>query len=533
MAQTPSESKTSKLSQKDSFMPKPFDFGGVHLTAGEDSLAARPSAETPFCIAILGDFSGRANRGLNDSKVIGKRRAVLVDRDNFDQVLSRSGAEIGLPLGESSTSRLRFSELEEFHPDRIFQHLDIFGKLRDLRGRLQDPATFQEAAKDLGLRSRDSASAPGKPEPSPVVAPSAARLASGSLLDEMIEQTEARDATSRPRRSSDEVEEFARRVVAQHLVSIPDPLQPEVLAVIDQAIGSLMRAVLHNRDLQALEAIWRATFLLVRQLETGSQLKLYLVDVSKQELAADLGSATDLRDTGIYRLLVEKSMETQGAEPWALIVGNYSFGAEDYDVELLSRMARIAHRAGAPFLAEASSHLLGCSSLESTLHPREWKVPEKLAVGWAALRHLPEADAVGLALPRFLLRLPYGKDTSPLESFDFEEFPELPVHEDYLWGNPAFAVGLLLAQSFSKAGWKMRAGTATEVDKLPLHVYRRDAQPESKPCAEVLLTEDAAERIVEEGLIPLISFKDRDIVRVVRFQSIADPPRALAGRWSQ
>jgi len=514
-------------------VPKPFDFGGVNLTAGGDPSGARPSEETPFCIAILGDFSGRANRSLGDTKTTGKRRAVLVDRDNFDEVLSRSGAEIQLPIGEGGSIRLRFSELEDFHPDRIFQRLEIFGKLRDLRGRLQNPASFPEAAKELGLRSGGPVPEPRKPDSSPVVAPSAARLASGSLLDEMIEQTEARVAPGRPGHSSDEVGEFARRVVAQHLVSTPDPRQPEILAVINRAIGSLMRAVLHNPDLQALEAIWRSTFLLVQQLETGSRLKLYLVDISKPELAADLSSATDLRDTAVYRLLVENSIETPGAEPWAIIVGNYSFGPGNEDAELVSRMARIAHRARAPFLAEASAHLLGCTSLASTPHPREWKGPGKLAGGWAELRRLPEADAVGLALPRFLLRLPYGRETCPLESFEFEEFPELPVHEDYLWGNPAFAVALLLAQSFLEARWEMDAGTATEVDKLPLHVYRRDAQTESKPCAEVLLTEDAVERIVEEGLIPLISFKDRDIVRVARFQSIADPPRALAGCWSK
>jgi type VI secretion system protein ImpC len=196
-------------------------------------------------------------------------------------------------------------------------------------------------------------------------------------------------------------------------------------------------------------------------------------------------------------------------------------------------MARIAHRARAPFLAEASPRVLGCSSLASTPHPREWKAPQEPASGWAELRRLPEADAIGLALPRFLLRLPYGKKTSPLESFDFEEFPELPVHQDYLWGNPAFAIALLLAQSFSEAGWEMRPGSVTEIDKVPLHLYRRDGQSESKPCAEVLLTEDAAERMVEAGLIPLVSFKDRDLVRVVRFQSVADPPRALAGRWAE
>jgi type VI secretion system protein ImpC len=524
-------------------MPKPFDFGGVNLTAGEDSSGAHPAAETPFCIAILGDFSGRANRRISDVKTIGKRRAWLVDRDNFDEVLSRSGAEIQLPIEDSGSLHLRFSELEDFHPDRIFERLEIFGKLRDLRGGLQDPATFQKAAEQLGLRSSDSAPEARKPDTAtvgPAVASSAVQLASGSLLDEMIEQTEARGVTNRPQhsitRSTDEVHEFARRVVAQHLVSTPDPRQPEILAVIDRTIGSLMRAVLHNPDFQALEAAWRAAFLLVRQLETGSQLKLYLFDISKEELAADLCSVSDLRNTGIYRLLVEQTIETPGADLWAIIVGNYSFGSANEDAELLSRMAKIASRARAPFLAAASPSLLGCASLASTPasapQPREWKsLPEDLARGWAELRHLPEADAVGLALPRFLLRLPYGRKTSPLESFDFEEFPEMPVHDDYLWGNPAFAAALLLGQSFSAAGWEMRPGNVTEIEQLPLHIYLKAGESESKPCAEVLLTEDAVERILEAGLMPLVSFKGRDRVRLVRFQSIADPPRALAGRW--
>ena len=506
-------------------MPKPFDFGGVNLTAGEESCNARPSAEIPFCIALLGDFSGRANRGIIDATTISKRRAVLIDRDNFDEALSESGAEIRLPMAESGTLRLRFSDLDDFHPDRIFERLEIFGKLRDLRSRLEDPATFPEASKEIGLSSGNFE--PGKPETSSAVPPSSALLAGGSLLDEMIEQTETRIATARPR--SDEVAEFAHRVVAQHLVDSPDPRQPEILAVIDRAIGGLMSAILHNPELQALEAAWRAVFLLVRQLETGSQLKLYLIDISKQELAADLDSTTEVQDTGVYRLLVERSVGTAGAEPWAIMVGNYRFGAEDGELKLLSRLAKIAQQAGAPFLAEASAQLLGCSSLGASPYPRDWKLPER--PGWSELRGLREAASVGLALPRFLLRLPYGKKTSPLETFEFEEFPELPVHDDYLWGNPAFALALLLAQSFSEAGWDMRPGTTAEIERLPLHVYGKSGESESKPCAEVLLTEDATERITETGLIPLISYRGRDSVRVARFQSIADPPLALSGRW--
>src|SRR5579864_6621095 len=140
-------------------MPNAFDFGGVNLTAGGDGSNARPSPETPFRIAILGDFSGRANRGICEAKTIAKRRALLVDRDNFDEILSRSGAELQLAIGDGSL-HLRFSELDDFHPDRIFLRLGAFGKLRDLRGRLSDASTFQDAARELGLRAPASESEP-------------------------------------------------------------------------------------------------------------------------------------------------------------------------------------------------------------------------------------------------------------------------------------------------------------------------------------------------------------------------------------
>jgi type VI secretion system protein ImpC len=52
-----------------------------------------------------------------------------------------------------------------------------------------------------------------------------------------------------------------------------------------------------------------------------------------------------------------------------------------------------------------------------------------------------------------------------------------------------------------------------------------------QPCAEVLITQAAAERLMEHGLMPLISYKNTDHVKLGRFQSIADPVTALRGRW--
>ena len=511
-------------------MAKPFDFGEINLTAGAEDSPATLKSDTPFCVAILGDFSGRKSRGVCDPGSIASRSRILIDRDNFEEVFAKLSPEIRLRIdGAGASVNLRFSEFEEFHPDRLFQRDPLFHRLRSIRSRLQDPASFAVIAQELGwvsgqpIRPKDAAS-----EPKPSLASSTRSIAGGNLLDQTIEQTEKRAPEEEPRRP-DELQAFVRRVTESHLVAAPDPRRTELTDAIDRAISAQMRAVLRTPDFQELEAAWRAMFLTVRRVETSSQLKLYLVDVSKEELAADLGSTSDLLSTGIYRLLVEKSVGTPGAEPWTLIAGVYTFGNDRHDLELLGRLGKIGATAGAPFLAAASPRLLGCISLAATPDPRNWTEDSNGA--WAALRQLPESGAIGLAIPQFLLRLPYGKKTDPIESFDFEEMPDTPVHENYLWGNPAFVCVILLAQSFSEYGWALRPGIVSELDGLPLHIYERNGESELQPCAEALLTERASESILEEGLMPLLSIKGRDAVRLARFQSIAEPLRPLTGRW--
>jgi type VI secretion system protein ImpC len=511
---------------------KPFNFGEVNLTAGGDDDRAIPADETPFCVAIIGDFGGGSRGDL------GERPALLIDRDNFEEVLGKIGPEIQLPLnGDDAPVRLAFSELDDFHPDQIFERSGMFQRLRDLRALLSDPSTFPAAAAELGLAA--DRQSPAKPtQTNTPTAASIARLATGSLLDESIEQTQGRPVDQAARRAPDELQEFVRRVTEPHLAVADSDLQAEVISVLDRAASAQMRSLLHSPNFQALEAAWRAAFLLVRRIETDARLKLYLIDISAQELKADLaspGPSKDLHASGLYRRLVEKSVGTPGAEPWAVIVGNYSFGPSREDAELLERIARIAQAAGAPFIAGASPQLLGTPSLPSAPHPRDWKPHQDTdgARAWDKLRRLPEASAVGLALPRFLLRLPYGEKTASVESFEFEEMPNTPAHEDYLWGNAAFACGLLLAESFKYQGRAMRPGAISDIDGLPLHAYERDGESQLKPCAEILLTGDAVEHILENGLMPLVSLKGRDLVRLARFQSIAEPPRPLAGPWDK
>jgi type VI secretion system protein ImpC len=507
----------------------PFNFGEIKIAVDGNTSQARPIPETPFRVLLLGDFSSTGPK-----KQLSSRKPVQVDRDNFDDVLAALHLELQINLGDEDIATLQFSDLDDFHPDRLLERVDMFRKLREMRARLADPATFADAAAEFGLggaasKLREEAQAP---------TPQAPPLALGSLLDDMIEQTEARAQTRHPAES--DLQKFVRRVTEPHLVSAADPQQSEILALIDRALGAQMRALLHVPEFQALEAAWRAVFLLVRRIDTDEMLKLYLVDLSKDELAADLNSSSDLRTTFTYRLLAGDAINSFGGEPWAAIVGNYNFGTTRAHAELLGRLAKIAHAAGAPFLAAASPALLGCKSFSATPNARDWTAPSnsESASAWTALRSLPEASAVGLAIPRFLLRLPYGKETDPIESFSFEEMPgepehNEPEHEDYLWGNPAFVCALLLAQSFSESGWDLRPGQRAELDRLPAHIYQHDGDSEVKPCAEALMTVDTADRIMESGLMPLASMKGQDQVRLLRFQSIAQPLKALTGRWTR
>ncbi len=525
-------------------MPKPIMFGKLdfEIVSSMEETRGVPQPETPFRIAILGDFSGRISRGISEPSSLASRRSHFIDRDNIDEVMGKLGVEIRLPMGRKHVPlALRFEKLDDFHPDQIFEGVKVFGKMRAMRSKLADPRTFAAAVeKHRGKgekkspAKRETDSRMGSQETQNVRAPEIAGLTSESLLDQIMEEQEG-PLTIKAATEPSEWGAFIREIVQPYVVPRDDPRQAELVASLDDAASGLMRAILHHPNFQALEAAWRAVHFLVSRLETDTQLKLYLMDISKAELSADLVEAEDLRSTGLYRLLVEETVESPGGEPWAVVGGNFHFGPSREDAEMLGRIAKIARAAGAPFIAASRDSLLGCESLAQTPDPREWKrmsgAEESRA--WEALRRIPEATYLGLAAPRFLLRLPYGKDTDPIEGFAFEEMTGPPEHEDYLWGNPSFACIYLLAQAFSQYGWNFRPGVVQEVEGLPLHIYKEQDESRIKPCAEVLLTERAAEIILDKGVMPLLAFRNRDILRLARFQSLKDPLSSLAGPWDK
>jgi type VI secretion system protein ImpC len=178
--------------------------------------------------------------------------------------------------------------------------------------------------------------------------------------------------------------------------------------------------------------------------------------------------------------------------------------------------------------------VFGVHSIAAKPDPREWHMSTDFDAGalWATLRGIPEAKFLGMTMPRFLARLPYGADTEPLETFSFEEFADGPEHDSYVWANACFAAATLLAQSYSNYGWEMGRSMMQDLEDLPVHMYKQDGETVYQPCSEVLMTQNAAELLMEYGLMPLVSYKNTDRVKLARVQSIADPVTGLKGRWN-
>jgi type VI secretion system protein ImpC len=516
---------------------KPITFGkpGFELVASMEEKADAIEREASFRIALLGDFSGRASRmDCETGDALARRRSGEVGRDNLDEVMAGLGVSlrIKLPGKRSPRVELRFKELDDFHPDRIFERVGIFRSLRETRSVLQDPRTFASAS--AGLRGGGPrGNVP--PESGKSMEPDIAAIAAaGDLLDHVLEETEGRPSGGGRGAEGTEWDAFLGDIVRPHLVARDDPRQAEMVTAVDAAVAEMMRNILHHPDFQALEAAWRAVRFLTSRVETDARLTVHLIDVSKAELAKDLASTEDLRATGTYRLIAESTVETFGAVPWAILAGFFAFDRNREDAALLGRIAGVAARAKAPFVAEACARLLGCDALAEAPDPARWRIPaaaKKAADAWDAFRSLPEAAYVGLALPRFLLRMPYGADTDPVERFAFEEIPGEPVHGNFLWGNPAVACACMLACEFGSDPRDASPAEARELDGLPLYVYDSGGERRALPCAEVVLTERAAEAIMNRGIMPLLCFKGRDTVRLTRFQSAAEPATRLAGRW--
>ncbi|MCH5373236.1 MAG: type VI secretion system contractile sheath large subunit [Planctomycetes bacterium] len=493
-----------------------FRFG----TLGQKHPSAGRKPNQRFNLVVLGDFSGRGVRGaVGSASELASRKPRQVDVDNLEDVLSRYEPQLQLPLsGEEADIALTIRSLDDLHPDQLFQNVEIFHELAALRRRLDNPSTYASAADQVQSWLGDLPTSGRSPAPA---APSSSDLPEGEL-DDLATLLGRESAVRRIQRS---VEEMARHLVAPYVVPSRDPAQDEMIAAIDQSLSATMRQILHQDEFRNVESLWRSVDLLTRRLETGTDLQIYLLDISAREFAADLSAEENLDQTALYRWLVEQpAVDAQRPAP-SVIVAHYTFRQTAPHASLLGRAAQIAAAAGAPLLAAVDSEWLSSED--------ERPLNDEVRAAWSALRGLSAARYLGLVCPGFLLRMPYGKSTSPIEPFAFEEAWPPDNLACLLWGNPAVLAGLLLGQSFSLCGLHgMRERQVMTVDDMPFYWYRdEDGDQVAVPCTRIALTESRAETAASQGLMPLLAIRGRNEVHLGVLQSLAGTP--LAGPWQR
>lgn len=478
--------------------------------------ASKPAAKKSgrFRIAVLGDFSARTNTGkLDTGAALAARKPLKVDCDNLDATLKRFGVKLRLPIGaDGGVVELAVNTMDDLHPDQLYNSLPIFSELSGLRQRLKTPSTFAKAAKEVQAWAGIKISRPKRSR-----ARSAAIPANGKLSDfaRLI------GAPTAPAKATVSIAEMLKQAVGPYVVPAKDPRQDQLVATVDSALAATMRSVLHHPDFQSFEALWRSVDLLVRRLETDEHLQIVLYDVTAEEIAADLSKADALENSGLYKLLVEQPALDAAQGPFAVVIGNYLFEQTPPHAELLGRIAKIVAQTQTAFIAG-----VGASCLETKpadLHPL-------IRESWDALAEMPEAGCVGLVVPRFMLRTPYGKGTDPIESFDFQEFTPQAGLSGMLWGNSAVIAGLLLGATFSQEGAKMKPGSVLSLGEMPFYYYTdADGDQTALPCTERMLSSKMAELVSRHRFMPMLSIKGRPEVRLGGFGSLADGQ--LAGPW--
>jgi type VI secretion system protein ImpC len=346
------------------------------------------------------------------------------------------------------------------------------------------------------------------------------------LLEKIIDSGRWKDPGSRTL-ARDMIGELARQVMEGEIAVSKDTesMINARIAQLDALISKQLNEVLHHPEFQKLEASWRGLHYLIDKSETGTLLKIRVLNVTKQELSKDLERAVEFDQSAMFKKIYEEEYGMFGGAPFGALIGDYEFGKHPQDISLLEKISNVAAAAHAPFISAASAELLGLESFTQLDDPRDLaKIFDTTEYAkWRSFRESEDSRYVGLCVPHILTRLPYGEATAPVEAFRFEEDIDGTDHSKYLWGNAAYAFATRLTESFSKYSW-CAAIRGVEggglVEGLPTHTFKTDEGDIALKCpTEIAITDRREKELSDLGFMPLVHCKGTDFAAFFGAQS--------------
>lgn len=338
-------------------------------------------------------------------------------------------------------------------------------------------------------------------------------------------------------RAAEEIES-AVGTLAEYVLKDTSLVSGDAVASIEALIGQIdkklteqINLIMHHPDFQALESAWRGLSYMVNNTETDESLKIKVMSISKKELHKTLrkfkGTAWD--QSPIFKQMYEQEYGQFGGEPYGCVVGDYYFDHGPQDVETLGEIAKISAAMHSPFISAVSPKAMQFDSWGELSNPRDltkiFQTPEY--AGWRALRESEDSRYLGLAMPRFLARQPYGSRTDPVDEFDFEEDTEGADSEKYTWANSAYAMATNINKSFKMYGWCSRIRgieSGGAVEGLPTHTFPTDDGGVAMKCpTEIAISDRREAELAKNGFMPLIHRKNSDFAAFIGAQSLQAP----------
>lgn len=361
----------------------------------------------------------------------------------------------------------------------------------------------------------------------------AAQAGEANLLDQIVEQGRFGREPEARERGRDMVKEFVSQFLEGEMTLSRDAeaMIGARVAQIDHLISIQLNEILHHANFQKLESAWRGLKYLLDQSETSSNLKIKVLNASKKDLLRDLQRAAEFDQSALFQKIYEDGFGVFGGEPFGALIGDFEIGKHPEDMEFLEKISQVAAGAHAPFLTAASPDLLNMQSYTQLGDPRDiGKIFDSTEYAkWKSFRASEDSKYVCLTMPRILMRLPYGRDTKPVDGFNYEEAVDGTDHSKYLWGNAAYALGARVTNAFAKYGW-CAAVRGVEggglVEGLPAHTFRTDEGDVALKCpTEIAVTDRREKELADQGLAPLVHCKGTDYAAFFSVQSANKPKK--------
>jgi type VI secretion system protein ImpC len=354
-----------------------------------------------------------------------------------------------------------------------------------------------------------------------------------SLLDQIVDQGRlARDPEARSR-NRDLVKEFVAQFLEGSMTLSRDSeaMINSRIAQIDHLVSIQLNEVLHDSAFQKLEASWRGLKYLLDHSETGENLKIKVLNCSKKDLLRDLQRASEFDQSAMFKKVYEEEFGVFGGHPFGALIGDYEFTKGPEDMELLEKVSQVAAAAHAPFISAANASLFNLDSYTELGSPRDLaKIFDTTEYAkWKSFRNSDDSRYVALTVPHILMRDPYGKNTRPVDEFDYEEAVDGTDHHKYLWGNAAWALGSRITESFNKYGWCATIRGVEgggKVEGLTVHNFTTDEGDIAMKCpTETAITDRREKELADLGFVPLVHCKNTDYAAFFSVQSCQRPKK--------